>query len=392
MGLVDYSDSDGSDTEQKPAVKSAPNSSKPAFQKVVDRSNPGKIKVSLPQAALKDDKKSDEPPAKRAKTGGGGAFSGFNSFLPAPKRAGQTTATLGGGNAAKRGLGAGINLKTGAAPGFSREPEPDREHTEEQDDEPAYLNEGSGMSLPEPKTAQNGEHKAAEEVKLVGKPLMFRPLSVSRKPTKKKKQLPTPSPLNPTVSTPVTPQPKEPKPAQRPKVSLFSMEKPEEKPATPASTGEYRPMMLEVEEAGENEEDSQSLEPSYEDYTPTSSQHMAPPAVPTPPVSQSLDDIAGDLNLSAAERRQLFGRQKGGRGMQSATKVINFNTDQEYLHNEELRAAGEQVTHNPVRAIAPGKHSLKQLVNAAQSQKEALEESFAKGKSNRAEASSRYGW
>ena len=78
--------------------------------------------------------------------------------------------------------------------------------------------------------------------------------------------------------------------------------------------------------------------------------------------------------------------------MQSATKIINFNTDEEYLRNEELRAAGEQVVHNPVRAIAPGKHSLKQLVNAAQSQKEALEESFAKGKSNRAEASSRYGW
>ncbi|KAL5322436.1 hypothetical protein ACEPPN_010409 [Leptodophora sp. 'Broadleaf-Isolate-01'] len=391
MGLVDYSDSDGSDTEQKPAVEAAPTSSKPAFQKVVDRSNPGKIRVSLPQAALKDDKKNDEPPAKRAKTGGG-AFSGFNSFLPAPKRAGQTTATLGGGNAAKRGLGAGVNLKTGAAPGFSRGPEPEREPEEEQYGEATTTNEGSGMSLLAPKTSQSGEPKPADEVKLVGKPLMFRPLSVSRKPTKKKKQVPTPSPLNPIASTPVTPQPKEAKPAQRPKVSLFSMESPEEKPSTPASTGEYKPMMLEVEEAGEDELDSQGLEPSYEDYTPTSSQHMAPPAVPTPPVSQSLDDIAGDLNLSAAERRQLFGRQKGGRGMQSATKVINFNTDQEYLHNEELRAAGEQVTHNPVRAIAPGKHSLKQLVNAAQSQKEALEESFAKGKSNRAEASSRYGW
>ncbi|KAG4442494.1 hypothetical protein IFR05_001994 [Cadophora sp. M221] len=391
MGLVDYSDSDGSDTEQKPSVKAAPSSSKLAFQKVVDRSNPGKIRVSLPQAALKDDKKNDEPPAKRAKTGGG-AFSGFNSFLPAPKRAGQTTVTLGGGNAAKRGLGAGVNLKTGAAPGFSREPEPEREPAEEQDEEAASTYKGSGMSLPAPKTLQNGEQKPADEVKLVGKPLMFRPLSVSRKPTKKKRQMPTPSPLNPTVSAPVTPQPKEVKPAQRPKVSLFSMESPEEKLYTPASTGEYKPMMLEVEEAGEDEQDSQGLEPSYEDYTPTSSQHMAPPAVPTPPVSQSLDDIAGDLNLSAAERRQLFGRQKGGRGMQSATKVINFNTDQEYLHNEELRAAGEQVTHNPVRAIAPGKHSLKQLVNAAQSQKEALEESFAKGKSNRAEASSRYGW
>ncbi|KAK0125962.1 hypothetical protein ONS95_007585 [Cadophora gregata] len=392
MGLVDYSDSDGSDAEQKPTAKLAPTTSKPAFQKVVDRSNPGKIKVSLPQAALKEDKQSDEPPAKRAKTGGGSAFSGFNSFLPAPKRAGQTTATLGGGNAAKRGLGAGVNLKTGAAPGFSREPEPEREPADEEDNEPAFSNEGSGMSLPAPKTTQNGEQKPAEEVKLVGKPLMFRPLSVSRKSSKKKKQIPTPSPLNPAVSTPVTPQSKETKPAQRPKVSLFSMDTPEEKPITPASKGEYQPMMLEVEEAGEDEGDSQGLEPSYEDYTPTSSQHMAPPAVPTPPVSQSLDDIAGDLNLSAAERRRLFGRQKGGRGMQSATKVINFNTDQEYLHNEEIRAAGEQVTHNPVRAIAPGKHSLKQLVNAAQSQKEALEESFAKGKSNRAEASSRYGW
>ncbi|KAH7348750.1 mitotic checkpoint regulator, MAD2B-interacting-domain-containing protein [Rhexocercosporidium sp. MPI-PUGE-AT-0058] len=391
MGLVDYSDSDGSDTEQKPAVKVAPTSSKSTFQKVVDRSNPGKIRVSLPQAALKDDNKNDEPAAKRAKTGGG-AFSGFNSFLPAPKRAGQTTATLGGSNVAKRGLGAGVNLKTGAAPGFSREPESEREYAEEQNEEPASTNQGSGMSLPVPKTSQDEGQKPADEVKLVGKPLMFRPLSVSRKPTKKKKQVPTPSPLNPTVSTPVTPQPKEVKPAQRPKVSLFSMETPEEKSFTPASTGEYKPMMLEVEEAGEDELDSQGLEPSYEDYTPTSSQHMGLPAAPTPPVSQSLDDIAGDLNLSAAERRQLFGRQKGGRGMQSATKVINFNTDQEYLHNEELRAAGEQVTHNPVRAIAPGKHSLKQLVNAAQSQKEALEESFAKGKSNRAEASSRYGW
>jgi hypothetical protein len=48
--------------------------------------------------------------------------------------------------------------------------------------------------------------------------------------------------------------------------------------------------------------------------------------------------------------------------------------------------------HNPVRSIAPGKHSLKQLVNAAQSQKDALAESFAKGYQNRKEAGSKYGW
>jgi hypothetical protein len=147
--------------------------------------------------------------------------------------------------------------------------------------------------------------------------------------------------------------------------------------------------MMFGDEKETQEPDSSGLESSREDY-PQTTNNNAPPMAPVP-VSQSLDDIAGDLNLTIAQRRQLFGRQKDGR-LQSATKVINFNTDQEYLHNEELRASGQQTMHNPVRSIAPGKHSLKQLVNAAQSQKEALEESFNKGRSNRAEASSRYGW
>ena len=397
MGLVDYSDSDASDVEETPKVAVKPAApSKLAFQKVVDRSNPGKIRVSLPQAALKDELKSDEPPAKKAKTGGG-AFSGFNSFLPPPKHTGQSVATLGGGNAAKKGLGAGVNLKTGAAPGFSRVPEPERDYTED-----AYSGEGEskttdnrfGLNLPTPKAAQNGEQKPVEEVKLVGKPLMFKPLSVARKPAKMKKQMPpgttAPAAATTAPTTPATPRPE--KPAPRPKVSLFSISAEPTSSSVPNPMGEYQPMLYETSEGGEEAEaDQDDLDPSYETYTPTT-YHTAPPAVPTPPISQSLDDIAGDLNLSAAERRQLFGRQKGARGMQSATKIINFNTDEEYLHNEELRATGEQVVHNPVRAIAPGKHSLKQLVNAAQSQKEALEESFAKGKSNRAEASSKYGW
>ncbi|KAN0095391.1 Mitotic checkpoint regulator, MAD2B-interacting domain containing protein [Hyaloscypha variabilis] len=389
MGLVDYSDSDASDIEEAPAPKPAPTSSKPTFQKVVDRSNPGKIRVSLPQATIKNETTGDEPPTKRIKTGGG-AFSGFNSFLPPPKRTGQTNVTLGGGNAAKKGLGAGVSLKTGSTPGFSRDPEPEREYIENESG-PASKNGGSGLSLPPPRASQVDGLKPAEDVILKGKPTMFKPLSVSRNNPKKKKKV-IPGAISVTATrTPATPEPKNDKPAPRPKVSLFSMSTEVETPLLPTGNGEYRPMMLEVEEAGEEEEaDPFGLEPSYEDYTPTTS-HIAPPAVPTPPVSQSLDDIAGDLRLSAAERRQLFGRQKGGRE-QAATKVINFNTDQEYLHNEELRAAGEQVVHNPVRAIAPGKHSLKQLVNAAQSQKEALEESFAKGKSNRAEASSKYGW
>ncbi|KAH6662860.1 mitotic checkpoint regulator, MAD2B-interacting-domain-containing protein [Halenospora varia] len=394
MGLVDYSDSDTSDVEEANATKTASTLSKPAFQKVVDRSNPGKIKVSLPQTSLMDDTTTDEPPTKRAKTGGS-AFRGFNSFLPAPKRTGQNTnATLGGGNAARKGLGAGVNLKTGAAPGFSREAEPERPEREYTDENNASEDKeaGNGLNLPPPK-AQSATDSKPAEVKLVGKPLMFRPLSVARKPVKKKAAAITSGVTSTsTPYTPSTPAPTVEKATPKAKVSLFSISaEPSNAFATPKNA-EYEPMMDTPEDVPQSGSyDPYGLEPTYEEYTPNTS-HIAPPAVPTPPVSQSLDDIAGDLNLSAAERRQLFGRQKGGRGLQSATKVINFNTDQEYLHNEELRAAGEQVVHNPVRSIAPGKHSLKQLVNAAQSQKEALEESFAKGKNNRAEASSRYGW
>ncbi|KAL3423603.1 hypothetical protein PVAG01_05350 [Phlyctema vagabunda] len=409
MGLVDYSDSEGSEEETPapapvPAPKTTAAGSKPTFQKVVDRANPGKIRVSLPQISAPSATKEDGPPAKRAKTGGG-AFGGFNSFLPAPKRAGASSnATLGGGQASRKGgLGAGVNLKTGAAPGFSREPEPEREYTAREDeDAPSSGGAGSGLSLPPPKSSLGSvDQKPAEEVKLVGKPLMFRPLSVARKTTKKKKttvgstSIPTANPAQPTMPQTTT----EEKAAPRPKVSLFSMD--DEVPSTtvPATSGEYEPLMYEPDtEAGAGAGAGQDgHESGYANYESAGSQYSAAaPTVPDPSQSQSLADIAGDLNLSAAERRQLFGRQKGGaQGQQShfsATKVINFNTDKEYQHNEELRAAGEQVVHNPVRAIAPGKHSLKQLVNAAQSQKDALEESFAKGKSNRAEASSRYGW
>ncbi|KAL8956924.1 MAG: hypothetical protein Q9193_005677, partial [Seirophora villosa] len=95
MTLVSYSESSGSETEEQPkqrnAPKSNPGAGKPAFQKVVDRSNPHKIRINLPEPAKeqpvaedKQDEDGQSPPAKRAKTGGG-AFGAFNSFLPAPK-------------------------------------------------------------------------------------------------------------------------------------------------------------------------------------------------------------------------------------------------------------------------------------------------------------------
>jgi hypothetical protein len=103
----------------------------------------------------------------------------------------------------------------------------------------------------------------------------------------------------------------------------------------------------------------------------------------------SLDTIANDLNLSKSERRQLFGRN----AIPAESRILTFNTDQEYASNQAMaqsELAAQQ--HNPVRAIAPGKHTLQQLVNAASSQREALEESFATGRRNKKEAGSRYGW
>ncbi|KAL7900898.1 hypothetical protein HDV63DRAFT_296043 [Trichoderma sp. SZMC 28014] len=384
MGLVDYSESDSSDVEAnapQPVAKAAA-PKKPAFQKVVDRSNPGKIVLNLPQVSSSGDANAangNEPPAKRARTGGGGLFAGFSSFLPPPKNTGKPIL----GKSLSR---PGISLKTSAEKGFDRDEEPS-------DNSNGNTDGASGLSLPPPKRPAEPSipdtMKPAEEVKLVGKPLLFKPLSVARN-TKKKPIRSTAAPAStasapkPVASTQESTLAKpEPAPAPAPpkKTSLFSMHVEEESaPAAPAAGGAYEPLF----ETGE------AINP-YGPGAYSQQVHDGQTAAASRDTRiESLDNVADDLNLSAAARRELFGR--GGGDGQMANKVINFNMDREYQHNEELRAAGEQQTHNPVRAIHSGKHSLQQLVRNVASQRDALEESFAKGKSNRREASSRYGW
>ncbi|KPM43116.1 hypothetical protein AK830_g3487 [Neonectria ditissima] len=383
MGLVDYSDSDSSGSETEAPAKIAPKPSQPSskkpFQKVVDRSNPGRILVNLPQISAETPKPhADEPPAKRARTGGTGLFSGFNSFLPAPKGANKP-------KPAPAATGAGqpkpsINFKTSAAPGFSRSA----------GDEEASA---GGMSLPPPKAAAQPSipegQKPEDEVKLVGKPLMFKPLSVARNPQKKKKlamakaasQMQAQTVANGTSNRVEA----EAAPAPAPKVSLFSMHT--EEPSGPVDpshkSGAYEPLF-------ETQGSADADRGAYGDYAQYASHAQTGPAATTAPGIDSLDTIAKDLNLSAAARRELFGR--GGEGKHMAKNVINFNMDKEYEHNEEIRAAGDQQMHNPVRALQGGKHSLRQLVQNVHNQKDALEDSFAKGKTNRKEASNKYGW
>lgn len=392
MGLVDYSDSDASGSETEAPIKTTSKpvaSSKKQFQKVVDRSNPGKIIVNLPQIS-NDKPPGIEPPAKRAKTGGSGLFSGLNSFLPPPKNANKPKATPSSSptSTSSGPPRPGVNLKTSGAPGFSR--------NAEDGDEFGNTESSGSMILPPPKAAAQPSipdgQKPADQVKLVGKPLMFKPLSVARNPQKKKK-LNSGLAKRTTPSSQIQPQSatseSEPKivPAPVPKkVSLFSLhtEEAPEPAGSSTNTGIYEPLF-------EAHDSTAALDNgAYADYAQYSSHAQTGPAVSTLPGSESLDTVVDDLNLTAVQRRELFGRS--GVSNQAAKKVINFNMDTEYQHNEELRAAGEQQIHNPVRAIQSGKHSLRQLVHNVHNQREALEDSFAKGKSNRKEASSKYGW
>jgi hypothetical protein len=358
MVLVTYSDSEGSDLEEQPAQPVKP-VNKASFQKVVDSSNPRKIRVNLPtptKDAIESAIPNPERPAKRARTGGAGVFSGLSSFLPAPKRSGEAVANASSESSNQttktKSTSSSVNLKTGSAPAFSRA---------------AASNQDEGYDAPQEQakapTIATTVH--ADDVKFVGKATMFRPLSVTRKPQVKKKKVAT---IQPTTAAVASIQENEaPKPKS--KVSLFSFAAPDEPlPELPTSN---------VDEAMETEQ-LQEID-----------QHYEPPVAQTPQ-PQTLNSLASDLQLDEATRRKLFGRK--GKGTDVPVNLINFNTDNEYAANEELRAKGDSVQHNPLRTIQPGKHTLRQLVNAATTQKDALEEAWAAGKRNQKEAGNRYGW
>ncbi|KAK4461412.1 mitotic checkpoint regulator, MAD2B-interacting-domain-containing protein [Cladorrhinum samala] len=425
MGLVDYSDSD-SDSDQVPQKPTAPPTasstagaaSKKPFQKLLDK---GKIVVSLPAASATADTADDgQPPAKRAKTAGGGGsrFSSFGAFLPPPKKAAASSATNTAASSSRpaiSGLGRGVSLRTGSEPAFVRTSGGDADGNDGTDENNTTSSTGSsnatsGLSLPPPrKTPSIPEgQKPEEEVKLVGKPLMFKPLSVTRKkatPITKKKEAKPAAAMSVTTSngdkvnntTNTTPsaaaaasQPAAPAPK---KISLFSVEE-DDTPSSSAtevlaSSGSYEPIFSTAAP-----EQSYPLQESYTaSYAPPQPQSQQS-ASHHP---QSLSSIADSMSLSAAARRELFGRDKSSSSSSSFqipadAKVITFDMEQEYAHNEQLRVSGEQQVYNPVRSIAPGKHSLRQVVNMAQNNLSALEDSFAQGRANKRDAAGRYGW
>lgn len=396
MGLVDYSESDSSDNE--PVIKAdtavpvqkPKQTYKPTFQKVVDKSNSRKIKVSLPEhvksirtdAAASEDG-GDGPPTKRARTAG--AFSGFNSFLPAPKNAGKPTgSTEGAGNrlgSRGGGLRKGISLKTGSQPAFSRA-------SVESEEDGNDLNGHYEASTAEEHVETSQQDKprkeklpdVVQESQPVVRKAMFKPLSVARKPDKKKKK---PSLVadgsGAGLPGPIKAQQESKETEPPPKRSLFASTEPElDTPSASTNTTQYQPYF---------EHDTPTDAPADDPTTtlPTAS------TTTTQRPTHNLDALASSLNLTPSQRRQLFGRS----GAPSDAQLTSFSVSQEYTHNQEMAACAEAQAAaqvKTVRSIAPGKHSLQQLINQASTQKDALEDSYAAGRQNKKAVGNRYGW
>lgn len=382
MALVDYGSSEESGVEEPAAsvsaqYKSKPSNPKPSFKKLVDSSNPSKIRLDLKNPDSKESRlEHDGPPAKKLKTAEG-ATKGFNSFLPAPKRPTTT------GNLSKGGLGKGVSLKTGATPAFTREPV--EQHVPSDDTAEADRQSWN------PETAANTNHAndlMADDT-AVDKPTsmpqrqatIFKPLSVSRKPKVKK---PAPERDVGVLTTPPN-QNRSLVGASTPPVTLFShhstiFESPAQEDNSEKAGG-YEPMLFKPPAEEISVPQVASMDPASEDREMPNSSH-----------DMSLDAVASSLNLTASQKRQLLGRNASKSAAQPM-RISNFNTDAEYAANEALRQSGEVVQHQAVRPIAGGgKHSLKQLVSSAVGQKDALDEKFAEGSRNRKEGATRYGW
>ena len=383
MVLVGYSDSEGSDDESPPSKAATSTTTKPPPPTTtsnptfsVNKANPRKIQVRLQDISETNGHSEDEPAPKRPRIGAS-AFSGFNSFLPPPKRDADAKIP------SKPSTRKVFSLKTGAEPGFSRESDAELRNAFAERDANAENTTNGGHDDTIPSAPKTNQPSTIDPV-IKGNPFMFKPLSVARGNKKKKSAYASSIPVKDSNSFNTLPAqppsaadaPEDAHPAPAPKkVSLFSINHNLDSGPDPVS---------------EDLDEDAALDTAVDEFAPDDQVHATTTQNTTTNGPQSLDSIASDLNLSEADRRQLFGRR--GQPTGSAINVVNFNTDQEYAANEVLRASGEQIQHNPVRGIAPGKHSLKQLVNAAVGQKEALEESFATGRRNKKEAGSKYGW
>ncbi|KAJ8610065.1 hypothetical protein MRB53_038792 [Persea americana] len=382
MALVGYSDSEDSDAPENDVKANAQKDKTKkigarTFQKVVNSSNPRKIQVNLGVSdaqAPKENTVAEERPPKKA-----GLSGGFNSFLPAPKNPSK--------NARPAGLGKGFSLKTGAEPSFSRS-----RSAMEEDDSLSFgrstqmsTDEAPASSIVTAPLTQVTPQTTVEPAAAIPAKLAFKPLSVARKPAKRKRD---PDGGSVKFATAARTSTAEPNITAQGPIDLGPVVPPPKKSLF--STADDLPLSMPDEE---EEVESRREHDTYDAYP----HEPMPETTPSASIAGSsdhagsnLNDLADKLNLTPAQRRQLFGRD----GRPDAAQVAQFSLAAEYANNNALRDSQElaAAAANPVRTIAPGKHSLQQLLNNAANQKEALEESFAAGRKSKKEAGSRYGW
>ncbi|TKA29823.1 hypothetical protein B0A50_03187 [Salinomyces thailandicus] len=387
--LVAYSDSETSDTDTAPKPPAAATTSKPTPTSTkAGKPTTRKIQVSLPalQPEPRQQAGADEPPAKRARTSGA---SGFNALLPAPKRAAPPPS----------GLKKGVSLKTSSEAGFNRaaraEPEEGGTSTgaglygagtgEGDYDEFGNRRAGGGIG-------GGGEEgkKEGEEVKLVGKATRFRPLSVANNKNKKKKT---------TTTKNVTQKPGEPADAVTGGSEVDSALSKQAEAVAPPMPPKAKQSLFSVAVADEPDEvdpDDTAISPHHP------AQKAPPPQPPQPPQPKdeqplnsqprnTLETLATDLSLTPSERRQLFGRHHN-KNNNNTPQLTHFNLSAEYAANEDLRqsSSGDAAPQQAIKAVAPGKHSLQQLVGNARRNAEGIEEVWAEGR--RKQGGGRYGW
>jgi hypothetical protein len=115
---------------------------------------------------------------------------------------------------------------------------------------------------------------------------------------------------------------------------------------------------------------------------PVADQTSIPNVAPVDPQYDSLhDEIVAQYGTRRDQKRS------------HNIKVIDYNLEEIYNQNEQARLSGALQEQNaPVRAIAPGRHHISQLLNSVTSQRESFEEHFAQGRRNKREAAQQYGF
>ncbi|KAL7267141.1 hypothetical protein RUND412_010282 [Rhizina undulata] len=363
--LVDYSDSESDSEKQEKPTSPAdlpPKKTglsallpKPKSRKLVkdggNSDGPKKLFVNLPKAADADE---DGPPTKKAKIGGGG--SGLSALLPAPKRSGGAK-----------------NTPIATLP--------------EQKSGPLEDTYARPKTQTVNGTLDNSDGNSNSSIKFITQ-------SLAKKSIQPGSSFKKPGFRGTTKSSP-----------PKPKISLFGSGASlssiaSSKTATVSkskSSGDYKPIMLSAPKpASKPKEESFRFEESayFEGRTPEDEVYSADDSCTTmvsKAEPQDLETAAREAGLDEKAMRQLYGRN--GRDRTVPINIATFSVDEEYKSNEEKRALGlvEEVK-KPVRSIATGKHQLSSLVNAVQSQRGALEESFMQGRKNKREAGSKYGW